>query len=305
GVGEGWGRAAGAEIPGLAGGRRLGRRLGGGGGGGFLLRRGVAIRGSRHDGERLRVAGGRAGRSPSGSGRLLARSTGDNTGLVPRRTRSRDPARRSRLPLCPVASFRVPGSAILDPPVEADDSARSQQVHLPTRDHNWGEHRVGLLDVLAHVWGGVSWMKSPLIGLLSVAWCAPGSSPLCGGLAVPAGEGPGVTAVIAPCTAHVTAPLTVPVVAPARASRAAVTACPMAAPAFLATACLPARAFVRVPLACFAPAPVARTFLASPCRTPLASGRFFAEGFFPLEGPPRALDALPREPPALSSFRST
>src|SRR5262245_6883942 len=148
-------------------------------------------------------------------------------------------------------------------------------------------------------------MKSPLIGLLSVAWCAPGSSPLCGGLAVPAGEGPGATAVIAPCTAHVTAPLTVPVVAPARASRAVVTACPMAAPAFLATACLPARAFVRVPLACFAPAPVARTFLASPCRTPLASGRFFAEGFFPLEGPPRALDALPREPPALSSFRST
>src|SRR5262249_4620072 len=60
---------------------------------------------------RLRVAGGRAGRSPSGSGRLLARSTGDRTCLVPRRTRSRDPARRSRLPLCPVASFPVLGSA--------------------------------------------------------------------------------------------------------------------------------------------------------------------------------------------------
>src|SRR5262249_59434122 len=54
-----------------------------------------------------------------------------------------------------------------------------------------------------------------------------------------------------------------------------------------------------------APPPVARTSLASPCRTPLASGRFFAERLFPLEGPPRALDALPREPPALSSFRST
>jgi hypothetical protein len=92
----------------------------------------------------------------------------------------------------------------------------------------------------------VSWMKSPMIGLLSVAWCPPGSSPLCGGPAVPAGEGPGVTAIIARCTAPVTAPLTAPVVAPRRALRAVVTACPMAAPAFLATVYFRARAFVRV-----------------------------------------------------------
>jgi len=33
--------------------------------------------------------------------------------------------------------FPGPGSAILDPAVEAADSARSLQVHLPTRDHTW------------------------------------------------------------------------------------------------------------------------------------------------------------------------
>src|SRR5262249_12685772 len=54
---------------------------------------------------------------------------------------------------------RVLGSAILDPTLEADDSARSLRVHLPTRDHNWRKHRAGLFDVLAtcgRAWPGVT-----------------------------------------------------------------------------------------------------------------------------------------------------
>jgi hypothetical protein len=56
----------------------------------------------------------------------------------------------------PISASAVPSSLFPGPrfcesgsAVEADGSARSQQVHLPTRDHNWRERRVGLLDVLA------------------------------------------------------------------------------------------------------------------------------------------------------------
>src|SRR5262249_57087961 len=79
-------------------------------------------------------------------------------------------------------------------PGDADDGARTQP-DVPV---------IGLeLDEVTHGRSPLQWPGAP-----------PGSSPLCGRLAVPAGEGPGVTAVIAPCTAPVTAPLTAPGAAP-------------------------------------------------------------------------------------------
>jgi hypothetical protein len=101
-----------------------------------------------------------------------------------------------------------------------------------------------------------------------------------------------VTAVIAPSRA----PLTAPFAAPTRAFRTVVTACAIAAPAFLVTVCLPGRAFVLVPLACFAPARLVQPFFVARAGLPLRAGCFFAEGFFRLERTEGALDALPREP---------
>jgi hypothetical protein len=70
-----------------------------------------------------------------------------------------------------------------------------------------------------------------------------------------------MTAVIAPWTAPVTAPVAAPVAAPTRALRTVVTACATTAPAFPVMVCFPVRAFGLVPLWCFAPARLARTFL--------------------------------------------
>jgi hypothetical protein len=77
-----------------------------------------------------------------------------------------------------------------------------------------------------------------------------------------------------------------------------VTACAIAAPAFLVTVCVPVRAFVLVPLACFAPARLVPPFFVARAGLPLRAGCFFAEGFFRLEGTARALDVFPREPAA-------
>jgi hypothetical protein len=77
-----------------------------------------------------------------------------------------------------------------------------------------------------------------------------------------------------------------------------VTACAIAAPAFLVTVCLPGRAFVLVPLACFAPARLVPPFFVARAGLALRAGCFFAEGFFRLERTERALDVLPREPAA-------
>src|SRR5262245_12938593 len=157
----------------------------------------------------------------------------------------------------------------------ADDSARTQP-DVPV---------VGLeLDEVAHG-------RSPLGGPGS----PPVPSPLFCGLAVPAGEGSGVTAVIAPWTAPVTAPLAAPVAAPTRALRTVVTACAIAAPAFFVTVCLPARAFVLVPFVCFASARLAWTFLVALAGLPVRASCFFGERFFRW-GTARALGVLPREP---------
>jgi hypothetical protein len=119
---------------------------------------------------------------------------------------------------------------------------------------------------------------------------------------MPARVGSGVTAVIAPWTAPVTAPLAAPVAAPTRALRAVVTACAIAAPAFLVTVCFPARAFVLVLLARFAPTRLVPTFVVALAGLPLRAGFFFAEGFFRLEGTAfRALEVLRRSLRRLSS----
>jgi hypothetical protein len=68
--------------------------------------------------------------------------------------------------------------------------------------------------------------------------------------------------------------------------------------AFLVTGCVPARAFVLVLWARFAPTCLVPTFVVALAGLPLRAGFFFADAFFRLEGTARALDVLPREPAA-------
>jgi hypothetical protein len=76
-------------------------------------------------------------------------------------------------------------------------------------------------------------------------------------------------------------------------------ACAMAAPGFLVTGCVPARAFVLVLLARFALTCSIPTFFVALAKLPLRAGFFFAEAFFRLEGTAfRALDVFRREPAA-------
>src|SRR5262245_47105427 len=145
----------------------------------------------------------------------------------------------------------------------------------------------------------LNWMKSLMVGLLSAArfairfltalvW-AGGSS----------GRG-----LWGDCRHHavdgsVTAPLAAPVAAPTRALRTVVTACAIAAPAFLVTVCLRARVFVLV--TCVPRVgPLGVDLLGSPPRTPRARRRLLCEGFFRLEQMARALGVLPREPADLA-----
>ena len=97
-----------------------------------------------------------------------------------------------------------------------------------------------------------------------------------------------MTAVIAPWTA--------PVAAPTMALRTVVTACAIAAPAFLVTVCVPARAFVLVTFVCFASARLVWTFLVALAGLPVRARCFVGERFFRLEGTARARGVFPREP---------